>query len=148
MMVLDTNVLSELMRPVPDALVVDWLDRQDATAVAISAITVAEILYGIERLPDGRRKRSFAAMAAGMFEEDFAGRILPFNSEAAVHYAEQVAASERGGKQVHMADAQIAAICIKYGAVLATRNIKDFETLSVETLNPWAIPPEENTAHA
>ncbi|KPQ26107.1 MAG: hypothetical protein HLUCCA13_00010 [Halomonas sp. HL-48] len=69
------HLLSELMRPVPDARVVDWLDRQDATEVAISAITVAEILYGIERLPDSRRQRSFAAMAAAMFAEDFAGRI-------------------------------------------------------------------------
>lgn len=139
MIVLDTNVLSELMRPVPDARVVEWLDRQDAAAVAISAITVAEVLYGIERLPDGRRKHSFAEMAAAMFEEDFAGRILSFGSEAAVYYAEQVAASDRTGRQVHMADAQIAAICIQHGAVLATRNIKDFETLSVETIHPWEM---------
>ncbi|MFD2190766.1 type II toxin-antitoxin system VapC family toxin [Pistricoccus aurantiacus] len=139
MIVLDTNVLSELMRPIPDARVVDWLDSQDMIVVAISAITVAEILYGIERLPDGRRKREFAVMAAAMFEEDFAGRILPFDSEAAVHYAEQVAASEGKGKQVHMADAQIAAICIRHGAVLATRNIKDFETLSIDTVNPWKM---------
>lgn len=139
MIVLDTNVLSELMRPEPDARVVDWLDRQDAFSVTISSITVAEILYGIERLPNGRRKRDFAAMAAAMFEEDFAGRILSFDSGAALHYAEQVAASECAGRQVHMADAQIAAICIQHGAVLATRNLKDFETLAVETINPWEM---------
>lgn len=139
MIVLDTNVISELMRPDPDARVVDWLDRQDAISVTISSITVAEILYGIERLPNGRRKRDFAAMAAAMFEEDFSGRILSFDSGAAVHYAEQVATSESAGRQVHMADAQIAAICIQHGAVLATRNIKDFETLSLETINPWEI---------
>ncbi|MGE6607545.1 type II toxin-antitoxin system VapC family toxin [Halomonas sp. NPDC076908] len=139
MIVLDTNVLSELMRPVPDAQVVGWLDSQDAMSVTISAITVAEILYGIERLPDGSRKRGFAAMASAMFEEDFSGRILPFDSEAAVHYAEQVAASESEGRLVHMADAQIAAICIRHEAVLATRNIKDFSTLNVETINPWEI---------
>ncbi|SEL73524.1 type II toxin-antitoxin system VapC family toxin [Halomonas daqiaonensis] len=139
MIVLDTNVLSELMRPVPDVRVIDWLDRQDAMSVTISAITVAEILYGVERLPEGRRKRGFAAMAAAMFEEDFSGRILSFDSEAAVHYAEQVAASESTGRQVHMADAQIAAICIQHGAVLATRNIKDFEALSVEAINPWEM---------
>ncbi|MGQ7242091.1 type II toxin-antitoxin system VapC family toxin [Salinicola sp. V024] len=137
MIVLDTNVLSELMRPEPEARVIDWLDRQDAISVTISAITIAEILYGIERLPDGRRKRGFAAKAAAMFEEDFSGRILSFDSGAAIHYAEQVAASESVGRQVHMADAQIAAICIQHGAVLATRNVKDFETLSVETINPW-----------
>ncbi|MBY6208626.1 MULTISPECIES: type II toxin-antitoxin system VapC family toxin [Halomonas] len=139
MIVLDTNVLSELIRPVPNARVVDWLDRQDAISVTISAITVAEILYGIERLPDGRRKRGFAAMAAAMFEEDFSGCILSFDSGAAIHYAEQVAASESAGRQVHMADAQIAAICIQHGAVLVTRNVKDFETLSVETTNPWEM---------
>ncbi|HDZ48519.1 hypothetical protein LCGC14_0036680 [marine sediment metagenome] len=139
MIVLDTNVLSELMRPMPDAQVVGWLDSQDAMSVTISAITVAEILYGIERLPDGNRKRGFAAMAAAMFEEDFSGRILPFDSEAAVHYAEQVAASESEGRQVHMADAQIAAICIRHEAVLATRNIKDFASLNVETINPWEM---------
>lgn len=139
MIVLDTNVISELMRPEPNARVVDWLDRQDAISVTISSITVAEILYGIERLPNGRRKRDFAAMAAAMFEEDFSGRILPFDSGAAVHYAEQVVVSESAGRQVHMADAQIAAICIQHGAVLATRNIKDFETLGLETINPWEI---------
>ena len=139
MIVLDTNVLSELMQPEPDARVVDWLDRQDAFSVTISSITVAEILYGIERLPNGRRKRDFAAMAAAMFEEDFAGRILSFDSGAALHYAEQVVASECAGRQVHMADAQIAAICIQHGAVLATRNLKDFETLAVETINPWEV---------
>jgi len=137
MIVLDTNVLSELMRPVPDIRVVDWLDRQNASTVAICSITVAEILYGIERLPEGRRKRDFSAMAAAMFEEDFAGRIHPFDSEAAACYAEQVAVSESAGKPVHMADAQIAAICIRHDAILATRNIKDFETLSVELVNPW-----------
>ncbi|MDI4636909.1 MULTISPECIES: type II toxin-antitoxin system VapC family toxin [Halomonadaceae] len=136
MIVLDTNVISELMRPDPDARVVDWLDRQDAISVTISSITVAEILYGIERLPNGRRKRDFAAMAAAMFEEDFSGRILPFDGGAAVNFAEQV---ESVGRQVHMADAQIAAICIQHGAMLATRNIKDFETLSLETINPWEI---------
>lgn len=139
MIVLDTNVLSELMRPEPDTRVVYWLDRQDAISVTISAITVAEILYGIERLPDGRRKRGFAAMAAAIFEEDFSGRILSCDSGAAIHYAEQVAASESAGRQVHMADAQIAAICIQHGAVLATRNIKDFETLSVGIINPWEM---------
>lgn len=139
MIVLDTNVLSELMRPAPDTLVVDWLDRQDVRSVAISAITIAEILYGIERLPYGKRKRGFTARAAAMFEEEFSGRILSFDSEAAVHYAEQVATSEGKERQVHMADAQIAAICIQHKAVLITRNVKDFETLSVEAINPWEM---------
>ena len=137
MTVLDTNVLSELMRPTPDACVVDWLDSQDASEVTITAITVAEILYGIERLPSGKRQRRFAAKAAAMFEEDFAGRILPFDEVAAVHYAESVAISERAGRVVHTADAQIAAICRQHHATLATRNVKDFEALGIDILNPW-----------
>lgn len=137
MIVLDTNVLSELMRPAPNSDVVDWLDRQDALAVRISSITVAEILYGIERLPDGRRKRKFAAMAAAMFEDEFAGRVLAFGAEDAIHYAIQVAGSEKSGQPIHMADAQIAAICLRHDAMLATRNTKDFETSGVALINPW-----------
>lgn len=137
MIVLDTNVLSELMRPVPEPRVVDWLDAQETASVAITAITVAEVLYGIERLPDGRRKRSLAAAAAAMFEEDFAGRILAFDGEAAIHDAERVAASEQAGRAVQMADAQIAAICLRHQATLASRNVKDFAGLGVPLINPW-----------
>lgn len=136
-MVLDTNVLSELMRPAPELGVVDWLDAQEATAVAITSITVAEILYGIQRLPDGRRKRSLAATATEMFDKDFAGRILPFDGEAAIHYAERVVASEQSGRMVQMADAQIAAICLCHGAILATRNVKDFASLGLPLVDPW-----------
>jgi predicted nucleic acid-binding protein len=135
--VLDTKVLSELMRPLPERRVIDWLDTQETASVAITAITVAEILYGIERFPEGRRKRSLVASAAVMFDEDFAGRILVFDAEAALHYAERVAAREQAGRAVQMADAQIAAICLRHEATLATRNVKDFEGLGVEILNPW-----------
>ncbi|MBB3192322.1 type II toxin-antitoxin system VapC family toxin [Halomonas cerina] len=136
-MVLDTNVLSELMRPAPAPGIVDWLDAQVATTVAITSITVAEILYGIQRLPAGRRKRSLAVMAAGMLDDDFAGRILSFDGEAAIHYAERVVASEQAGRAVQIADAQIAAICLCHGAILATRNVKDFASLGVPLVNPW-----------
>lgn len=106
MIVLDTNVLSELMRLKPDRRVVEWLDNQDPLTLAISAITVAEILYGIECLPAGRRKRALAGIAAAMFAEDFAGRILPFDSDTAIRYAGQVVACEQAGRGVQMADAQ------------------------------------------
>lgn len=137
MIVLDTNILSELMRPEPNPRVIDWLDNQDTACVAISAITVAEVLYGIERLANGKRKRTFAAIAGGMFDEEFAGRILPFDAEAAVYYAEQVATSERAGRRVSMADAQIAAICLQHGATLATRNVKGFAAMAVQVVDPW-----------
>ncbi|MDR9438563.1 MAG: type II toxin-antitoxin system VapC family toxin [Halomonas sp.] len=134
---LDTNVLSELMRHSSEPTVVGWLDAQDASSVAITSITVAEILYGIQRLPEGRRKRALAVAAAAMFEEDFAGRILPFDADAAVCYAECVAASEQSGRAVQMADAQIGAICLRHQAVLATRNVKDFEPFGIPLIDPW-----------
>lgn len=137
MIILDTNVLSDLMRSEPDRRVVEWLDNQDPMNLAISAVTVAEILYGIERMPDGRRKRTFARIATTMFDENFAGRIFSFDPEAAIHYARQVAACERTGRGVQMADAQIAAICARHQATLATRNVRDFEPLGVEIVNPW-----------
>lgn len=137
MIVLDTNVLSELMRAAPEPCVVAWLDAQEPSSVAITAITVAEILYGIQRLPEGRRRRALASAAATMFEEDFAGRILAFDAEAAVCYAECVAASEQAGRAVQMADAQIAAICLHHQAKLATRNVKNFMSLGIEIIDPW-----------
>lgn len=137
MIVLDTNVLSELMRIAPEPRVVAWLDAQEPSSVAITAITVAEILYGIQRLPEGWRRRVLASAAAAMFEEDFAGRILAFDAEAAVCYAKCVAASEQTGRAVQMADAQIGAICLLHQAVLATRNTRDFESLGVSLVDPW-----------
>ena len=137
MIILDTNVLSELMRPQPAPQVVGWLDTQDAASVTVTAITVAELLYGIERLPDGKRKRAFAEMAAAMFDEDFAGRLLPFDAEAALHYARITAAQANAGRPVSMADAQIAAISVQHNAELATRNVKDFDGLGIRITNPW-----------
>ncbi|OEC33626.1 hypothetical protein SAMN05216600_10737 [Pseudomonas cuatrocienegasensis] len=137
MIVLDTNVLSELMRAKPSPDVVAWLDAQPASQVFISAITVAEILYGIARMADGKRKQGLLDLATQMFDEDFAGRILPFDSEAAVHYAGLAAESEAQGRVVDMADAQIAAIAALHGARVATRNVRHFDYLGVPVTNPW-----------
>lgn len=136
MIVLDNDVLSELMRPRPAPQVVGWLDAQLAASVAVTAITVAELLYGIERLPDGKRKRAFAEIAAAMFDEEFSGRILPFDAEAALHYA-RLTADEANTGLVSMADAQIASICLHHGAELATRNVKDFNGFGISITNPW-----------
>jgi len=111
MIVLDTNVLSELMRREPNPRVVAWLDALPASELVITAITVAEILHGIARLPSGKRKRLLYAQAIAMLEEDFASNILPFDTDAAVHYAALVAACETSGRPASMADALIAAIC-------------------------------------
>lgn len=139
MIVLDTNVLSEFMRIEPEARVLAWVDAQPAMDLAISAITVAEILHGIARLPSGKRKQNLQANAMAMFEEDFAGRILPFDAHAAVEYAALVADCEAKGWAVSMADAQIAAICRAHGAAIATRNVKDFQFSGVEVMNPWEV---------
>ncbi|PWK31825.1 type II toxin-antitoxin system VapC family toxin [Pseudomonas sp. OV226] len=137
MIVLDTNVLSEFMRVEPEPAVLDWVDALPAMDLAISAITVAEILHGIARLPFGKRKQKLESHAMAMFEEDFAGRILPFDAHAAVEYATLVAGAEAKGRAVSMADAQIAAICRSHGASIATRNIRDFEFSGIEVINPW-----------
>ena len=137
MILLDTNVLSELMKAKPAPEVVAWIDQQPAGQLYISAITVAEILYGIARLPDGKRKTSFADLARLMFDEDFAGRILPFDTEAASRYASLVATSEAQGRVADMADAQIAAIAALYDAPVATRNVRHFDHLGVRVINPW-----------
>ena len=137
MIVLDTNVLSEFMRVKPDVSVVAWVDAQPAMELAISSVTVAEILYGLARLPFGKRKQKLQAYAMAMFEEDFVGRILPFDAHAAVEYAALVASCETKGKAVSMADGQIAAICRAHGASIATRNVRDFELSGIEVINPW-----------
>lgn len=137
MILLDTNVLSELMRPKPDPRVLAWVDAQPANQLVICAITVAEILYGIARMPEGKRKQGLLDMASAMFDEDFAGNILPFNADAAVHYAEIAAESEARGRVVEMADAQIAAIGRLHDAIVATRNTRHFESLGVGLVDPW-----------
>jgi predicted nucleic acid-binding protein len=137
MIVLDTNVLSEFMRIEPDSQVLAWVDAQPSMDLAISAITVAEVLHGIARLPFGKRKQKLEAHAMAMFEEDFAGRILPFDAHAAVEYATLVAGAETEGRAASMADAQIAAICRSHGALIATRNVRDFAFPGVEMINPW-----------
>ncbi|ARS50389.1 type II toxin-antitoxin system VapC family toxin [Ectopseudomonas hydrolytica] len=138
MILLDTNVLSELMRAKPAPQVLEWVDAQPVGDLVITSITVAEILYGIARMPDGKRKQGLLDVASVMFDEDFAGNILPFDADAAVHYAEIAAETEAKGRVVDMADAQIAAIGRLHDAVIATRNIRHFETLGVALVDPWS----------
>jgi len=137
MIVLDTNVLSELMRRRPAARVVRWVDEQDARALTVTAVTVAELLYGIARLADGARKTELAAAVDALVREDFAGRVLPFDAAAAEHYAELVAERERQGRPVSTSDGQIAAICRCHDAALATRNVRDFDATGITVHDPW-----------
>ena len=137
MIVLDTNVISELMRKDAAADVVAWVDRHPGDQVFITAVTAAELLYGVTRLPDGRRKQALAANVRDLIDEDFEDQVLPFSSDSAHHYAEIVASRERLGKPIKMADAQIAAICRQYDLGLGTRNTKDFADTGIRVLNPW-----------
>ncbi len=136
-MVLDTNVVSELMRPAPNAAVLAWLNNQTADTLWLNSVVVSELLYGIARLPDGKRRAQMAQTVRSMLDEDFSGRVLSFDLEAAVVYADLVAMRERQGLPMDVADAQIAAICLAHGATLATRNTKHFEGLGLTLMNPW-----------
>jgi predicted nucleic acid-binding protein len=135
--VLDTNVVSELMRPSPEAAVLAWINNQAAETLWLNSVVVSELLYGVARLPDGKRRAQLAQAVQTMLAEDFTDRVLPFGLEAAVVYADLVAMRERQGQPVDMADAQIAAICLAHGATLATRNTKHFEGLNLTLRNPW-----------
>lgn len=137
MILIDTNVLSELMRAKPAPEVLVWIDAQPTSQLFITSITVAEILYGIARMADGKRKQGLLDLATLMFDEDFAGRILSFDADAAIHYAGLAAESEAKGKVVDMADGQIAAIAALHDARVATRNVRHFDYLGVPVINPW-----------
>jgi toxin FitB len=138
MILLDTNVVSELMRPRPAAVVESWVGGQPVAAMFISAITEAELRYGLALLPEGRRQRRLLAQAEAMLGEDFAGRILPFDSAAAAAYAPIAAARRLAGRPMSQADAQIAAIAASRGAAIATRNVSDFAGCGLAVLDPWA----------
>ena len=137
MIILDTNVLSELMKPKPAAPVVAWIGEQPTAGLYTTAITQAEILHGLMLLPAGRRRRALEAAVTSMFAEDFEGRILGFGSDAAPPYARIATDRRRAGRPISQFDAQIAAIAWATGATVATRNVDDFEGYGVKVLNPW-----------
>lgn len=136
---LDTNVLSELMRPRPEPAVLDWFSIQGAqTRFVISAITQAEILLGVELLPAGKKRSALANAAQAMFEQEFHGLSLAFDEHVAPGYAAIVASRSRRGLPISVEDAQIAAIAAHHRLPLATRNTKDFAHVpGLTLLNPW-----------
>jgi predicted nucleic acid-binding protein len=134
---LDTNVISELIRPKPDEGVTKWLDALDPAAVATTAITAAELFYGIARLPSGKRRQRLNEAIHGLIEDDLGGRVESFDAAAAARYAALVSDRDKAGRPISMADAQIAAICLNLRATLATRNTNDFEGTGISLLNPW-----------
>lgn len=136
MIVLDTNVVSELMKADPDRAVLAWLASRSPSELVTTAVTLAEVMYGIRRLPLGQRQVRLQSAADEVFG-DFADSIHDFDRPAAMSYAEVVSKSERNGRSISGFDAQIAAICLSRSATLATRNVKDFLGLGLEIVDPW-----------
>jgi predicted nucleic acid-binding protein len=137
MMVLDTNVLSEVVAPEPSARVLAWISIEPPSSLYTTSISQAELLLGVELMALGRRRSALNAAIKKMLAEDFADRILSFDSYAAEAYA-RIAASRRAmGRPISEADARIAAITLSSGAALATRNARDFDHCGIKVLNPW-----------
>ena len=139
MIILDTNVISEVFRPLPEPRVVDWLASLEGD-VAITSVTLAELLAGVRRLPDGRRRDELARRIDAALAPYRGGRaVLPFDDAAADRYADVLVARESTEAPISTADAQIAAICLTHGAICATRNVKHFQHTGVELVDPWKV---------
>jgi predicted nucleic acid-binding protein len=137
MIILDTNVLSELMKHKKSEVVRSWAAQQPVMSLFTTTITQAEILYGIAILPHGKRRDELTKAANRMFAEDFSRRVLPFDEAAAVAFANIAAQRRANGMAISEADAQIAAICYTRQATIATRNVSDFEGCGISIINPW-----------
>jgi len=134
---LDTNVLSETMRPAPSPAVASWLRKLPLRSLFTAAICQAEILAGVAVLAEGRRRSELEAMAAGMFSQDFDGRILPFDSSAAAAYAQLFAIRRQKGRPIATADLIVAATARSHDAAVVTRDAGGFEDCGVEVIDPW-----------
>jgi toxin FitB len=140
MIVLDTNVVSEVMKPKPSALVLSWMAAHPREQLFITTISQAEILYGVRLLPAGRRRVALQADIDSMLSVEFAGRILPFDEQAASAFSHIAAERRTSGRPISDFDAQIAAITFSRGASIATRDTHDFEDCGIVVLNPWLGP--------
>jgi predicted nucleic acid-binding protein len=137
MTILDTNVVSEIMRPVPAPVVLRWISDQISEELHLTAITVAEVLYGIELLPPGKRQEILRAGAEQLFRVIFTDRILTFDARAAREFSLIASSRRKQGRPMSEFDAQIAAIARAKNAVIATRDTVDFEGCGVKLVNPW-----------
>ncbi len=134
---LDTNVLSELIRPRPARKVADWLRGQSGAQLFTTAISRGQMLFGVLILPEGQRRQSLLREVQGIFDVDMAGRVLPYDGDAADAHARCAALRRSQGRPVEQSDAMIAGIARSRGATLATRNVRDFEGCGVELVDPW-----------
>jgi predicted nucleic acid-binding protein len=135
--ILDTNTLSETLKPAPSNILLRWLASQDTVSIYTTAISQAEMLYGVETLPPGKRRQHLAQVVEEIFAEDFAGRVLPFDQESAREFAKIVASRKAAGRPISQFDAMIAAIARSQSAAVATRNTGDFEHCGIRLMNPW-----------
>jgi predicted nucleic acid-binding protein len=140
MIVLDTNVLSELFRSKPAPQVVAWLDGQDSSELVTTAITAAELRAGVAQLPNGSRKTRIGDRVEQLLTQTFAGYILAFDVHSSAYYAQVLAARKRSGSPISGLDAQIAALCRQHEATLASRNVKDFAATGIDVVDPWLAP--------
>jgi toxin FitB len=134
---LDTNVVSELMRVAPDQAVLNWVNGTDANLLYLSTVTIGEIAYGLGILPDGRRRRTLNKRFRDFIDRAFAHRIADFDRPSALAYGELMASRRRSGRPMSMANGQIAAIARTRGFRVATRNMADFESCGLTLINPW-----------
>ena len=134
----DTNVLSEILRSTPDPKVLGWFSAQREDQLFVSAVTQAEMLLGACLLPQGRRRQRLEEALRGLFDTDFGSRVLPFDGDAVGHYVDIVASRRRAGRPISQFDAQIAAITRCRGLSVATRNVRDFEGCGLRVVDPWA----------
>lgn len=137
MIVLDTNILSEALKPSPEEAVLRWLAEQNREVVFTTAITQAEILYGVEMLPAGKRRSRLHAAVERLFADEFPERILSFDSESALAYPKIVTRRTHARRPISQCDALIASICQSRNATIATRNTSDFEDCGLKIINPW-----------
>ena len=139
MIILDTNVVSEPMKPDGDRGVQAWLDEQIAETLYITAISISELLLGVELLPDGKRKEGLAAALSDLLETLFGDRVLPFDLQPATMYAARISKARAAGRAISMADGQIAAISAVHGFTVATRDTAPFVAAGVPVVNPWEL---------
>ncbi len=139
MIVIDTNVISELMRPLPDPAVLAWVAVQPRPSLYTTSVNRAELLYGVAALPAGRRRDTYDAVIAAIDIEEFAGRVLPFDGTAAEHYARIVTARRAAGAPIEGFDALIAATAAAAGFAIATRDVRGFAGCGLDVINPWQV---------
>lgn len=137
MILVDTNVISELMRPTPSSAVISWIDEQETINLFISTITIAEITYGIRVMPKGKKREKIQTAFSRAIDEVFAYRIISFDNEAAYAYGEIMGRRKELGHPMSVIDGQIAAIAATHHFSIATRNIKDFQACNLRLINPW-----------